>query len=183
MISGWELPTSLNIGGVGFLIRTDFRAILDILKACADPDLSDEEKLEVMLYILYVDADQIPQENIEEALIKANEFIDAGIKKTDRASPRVMDWEQDVTLIASAVSKTLGRDIRYPQETHWWEFLRGYFEIRESLFSEVISIRMKKAKGQKLEKAEREFYLNNQSMIDLKKKVSDEEAEIIKEWM
>ena len=35
----WSLPRSIELGGEQYAIRTDFRAILDILKAMADPDL------------------------------------------------------------------------------------------------------------------------------------------------
>lgn len=51
----WELPTSLEIGGVGFSIRTDFRAILDILAAYSDPDLEEQDKVMICLAILYKD--------------------------------------------------------------------------------------------------------------------------------
>ena len=77
-MTGYELPTSLSIGGVDFSIRTDFRAILDILIACNDPELDDYEKTEVMLDILYEEAGSIPPELLEEACAKACEFIDCG---------------------------------------------------------------------------------------------------------
>ena len=67
----WELPTSLEIGGVGFAIRSDFRAVLDVLKAFNDPDLEDDEKAIVCLKILYEDFDKSPQEKYEEAFQKA----------------------------------------------------------------------------------------------------------------
>ena len=33
MASAWEFPTSLNIGGVDYEIRTDYRAVLDLFAA------------------------------------------------------------------------------------------------------------------------------------------------------
>ena len=51
--------------------------------------------------------------------------------------------------------------------------------IRESLFSEVVSIRQKKAKHKKLEKYEQEFYRENKSLIDIQPRLSaEEQAEI-----
>ena len=35
----WNLPTSLNVGGKDYKIRTDYRVILDILSAMNDPDI------------------------------------------------------------------------------------------------------------------------------------------------
>lgn len=39
----WRLPETIELGGEEYEIRTDFRVILDILKAMADPELSDQE--------------------------------------------------------------------------------------------------------------------------------------------
>ena len=49
------------------------------------------------------------------------------------------------------------------QYLHWWTFLGAYMEIGESLFSQILSVRMKKAKGKKLEDWEREFYKENKT--------------------
>ena len=43
-MTAYELPTSLNISGVDFSIRTDFRVIIDILVAMDDPDLDEQAK-------------------------------------------------------------------------------------------------------------------------------------------
>lgn len=75
----WRLPETIELGGEEYDIRTDFRAILDILKAMADPELSDQEKSQVMLEILYWDPEEIPIEYLNEALEKGKEFIDCGI--------------------------------------------------------------------------------------------------------
>ena len=51
----WELPTSIVVGGIKYDIRTDFRAILDILKTFNDPEFENDEKWIVALTILYAD--------------------------------------------------------------------------------------------------------------------------------
>ena len=61
---------------------------------------------------------------------------------------------------------------------HWWTFV-GYFEeIEEGTFSQVLSIRQKQAKGKKLEQWEREFLNDNQALVNLKKKMSEEEQDL-----
>ena len=47
----------------------------------------------------------------------------------------------------------------------------------KTLFSNILSIRIKKSKGKKLEKWEQEFYRENKSLIDLKRKLTAEEEE------
>ena len=47
----WRLPHSIELNGELYDIRTDFRAILDILQAMSDPELTEQEKNVVMLQI------------------------------------------------------------------------------------------------------------------------------------
>lgn len=182
----WELPTSLEVGGKEYAIRTDYRVILDILAAMNDPEIFDpgmteeEKKMEqsmTMLQILYIDFDSMPPKDWQEAMKKAVDFIDCGIKGNDKPKPRSMDWEQDAPIIAPEISKIAGRDIRVG-ETHWWVFFGYYLGIGEGVFSSIVSIREKRRKGKKLEKWEKEFYQTNKSLIDLKtKKVERSEEE------
>ena len=183
MGSAWEFPTSLNIGDVDYEIRTDYRAVLDLLTALADPDLTDDDpqmtaymQSRVILEIMFPDCDNIPTEHIQEALEKVSEFIDMGISD-DRKKPKTMDWEQDAPILIPAINKVLNTEIRAQKYMHWWTFLGAYMEIGESLFSNVIHIRQKKAKGKKLEKWELDFYKENQSLIDFKQKSQRSEEE------
>ena len=190
MASAWEFPTSLNIGGVDYEIRTDYRAVLDLLTALNDPELEDEDKnvtaymqSQVILQIMFPNCDEIPAEHIQEALDKVAEFIDMGISD-DSKKPKTMDWEQDATIIIPAVNKVLNTEIRAVQYMHWWTFLGAYMEIGESLFSNILHIRQKIAKNKKLEKWEQEFYKENKSLIDFKNtdQRSDEEKEALREY-
>lgn len=45
----WNLPHSIELGGEQYEIRTDYRAILDILRAMADPELDENDRAEVLL--------------------------------------------------------------------------------------------------------------------------------------
>ena len=123
-MTAYELPTSLNISGVDFSIRTDFRAIIDILIAQNDPELDEQAKAVVMLQILFEDWQSIPSEHLAEACQKACEFIDCGQSDTNpnKPKPRLMDWEQDGDMIVPAVNKVTGKEIRAVPYMHWWKF-------------------------------------------------------------
>lgn len=186
----WSFPTSLNIGGIEYEIRTDYRVILDLLMALNDPELSDSDnkmsaymQSRVILEIMFPDCDNIPQEHIQEALDKVAEFIDMGIGD-DSKKPKTMDWEQDAPIIIPAINKVLNKEIRAEKYMHWWTFLGAYMEIGEGLFSNIIHIRQKKAKGKKLEKWEQDFYKENKSLIDFqhKEKRSNEEKEMLRDY-
>ena len=55
MWKDYELPTSANIDGKDFKIRSDYRVMLDIMSAFNDPNLSDKEKIMAGIEIFYVD--------------------------------------------------------------------------------------------------------------------------------
>lgn len=173
------LPKSLQIDGVDYAIRSDFRVILNIFEAFADDELRDSEKVLVMLKCLYV----VVPDDIEKAAEKAVWFIDGGGSESATQSDKpqnkakLIDWEQDEQIIFSAVNKVAGREVRALDYLHWWTFLGFFNEIGEGLFSTVLNIRSKKAKGKKLEKYEQDFYKSHKDLIDIKKKYTEDEKQ------
>lgn len=184
---GYGLPTTINIEGNEYDIQSDFRAVLDILIACEDPDLSDIEKQDVMYQILYKDANQIPAHCYAEACKKAADFIDGGMEDTrKKPQKKVIDWQRDAAMIMPAVNKVAGRELRAEKYMHWWTFLGYFMEIEDGLFSQVLSIRQKKAKHKKLEKWEREFERENSNLVKLPTVQSEEqkkEIENLEKWL
>lgn len=173
-----ELPRTVSVCGKEYAIRTDFRDILKIVTAFSDPELEDNEKVYVCLFIFYEDFDAIPRRDYEEAFKAAIRFIDNGTDgdgEDARKSPRVMDWEQDEAIMFPAINKVAGFETRSAEYVHWWTFMGYYMEISEGVFANVLSIRLKKAKGKKLEKWEREFWNSNKGICALKTKLSEEE--------
>lgn len=87
-----------------------------------------------------------------------------------------MDWEQDQAIIFPAINKVAGYEVRNPDKyLHWWSFLGMFGEIGEGLYSQVMSIRSKMAKGKKLDKTDKEFYNEHKELIDIKVKLTAEE--------
>ena len=64
----WGLPVSVEIGGVSYEIRTDFRVILDIFVMLSDPDLSGTDRAEGILQMFYVSPEDIPPQHLQEAV-------------------------------------------------------------------------------------------------------------------
>lgn len=183
---GYDLPTSLEIGGVDYSIRTDFRAILDILIAMNDNELDSQCKYIVLIKIMYPDYEKIPKEYMNEAYEKACEFIDCGQKDDGKNHHKTVDWEQDARIIIPAVNSVAKTEVRALSYLHWWTFFGYFMEIRESLFTSVLNIRQKKASGKRLEKWERDFYKENKNLIDFEKKDSEEvkkEKESLMKWL
>lgn len=174
-----ELPTSLEVAGKTYAIRTDYRDILNIILAYNDPELEDSEKLFVCLYVLYKNFEGIDPEDYEEAYKKAVWFMDCGEDPKDerRPRPRTMDWEQDEKILFPAINAAAGFEVRSRKYIHWWTFMGYFMEIHEGVFSQVLSLRQKKSKGKNLEKWEQEFWNSNKDMCVLKRRLSRAERE------
>lgn len=177
----YSLPTTVFIGDEEYSIRSDYRAILDILEALSDPELSDEDKIICIIEIFYED---VPVYDLwEEAVKECFKFInmDDG-ESPSKPAPRLMDWAQDFPYIVSPINKVIGKEIRSLDYLHWWTFLAAYYEIGECTFSQIVSIRSKKAKGRPLEKWEKEWYREHRDMVDFKTNYTEAEKDLLKRW-
>lgn len=171
----WDLPVSLDINGAAYPIRTDYRDILRIMIAFADPDLAAEDKMYVCLRILYPELEKIPKDLYQAAYEAAIRFIDNDADPQPRNGPRTMDWEQDAPLLFPAVNRAAGFEVRTVEYLHWWTFLGYFMEIKDSVYASVLGIRQKKAKGKKLEKWEKEYWQANRKICQLDQKLTEEE--------
>ena len=162
------------VGGEEYEIRTDFRDILRVVEAFADPNLTEMDKVYVALAVIFIDYADIPHDLYEEAYTQAIWFLDAGQEGEDAGKARVMDWAQDEPLIFPAINKIAGYEVRTCDYLHWWTFIGYYMEITEGVFSTVLSMRSKKQKG-KLDKEEAKWWAANKRICVLKSKLTDEE--------
>lgn len=179
-MTGWALPTALEVGGQRFAVRSDFRAVLDALAALNDTALPEQARCLAFLQIFYPDWQHLPDAN--EALRQAMTFINMGqpVPEHQPRRPELVHWDTDVQLIAPAVDKVLGYSCRRCAYLHWWDFVGAFQNIGEGLFASVVNIRSKRLKGQKLDKAEREFARENADLIGSTSHLSAAEEEFFK---
>lgn len=168
----WELPETAEIGGTVYQLNTDFRDLLEIMGYLDDPDKPEYLRWRIALALFY--EGDIPPEYQQEAMEYLAKFISCG--ETDaKPGPKLLDWEQDALAIVADVNKVAGTEIRALPYLHWWTFLSYFRAIGEGQLSTVVSIRDKLRRGKKLEQWEKDFYRENKSRVDLKKKYSAEE--------
>jgi hypothetical protein len=177
----FELPTALEVNGREWDIDPDYRQVLRILQGFEDPDMTDADKALVVIYNLYVDAEEIPGEDLQAAFDAALAFIDHGAENDGRPHPRTMDWTQDAPLIFPAVNRAAGCEVRELEYMHWWTFIGYFMEISDSVYSTVLRLRGKKARGKKLEKQEQEFWRENRKICEFQTRYTAEEQEQLDE--
>jgi hypothetical protein len=180
-MDAWSLPTSTTINGTEYAIRSDFRAVLDMLVVLEDAELTDNERGSLAMQIFYPEFEEMPVSDYEDAAEFLRYFVAGGEQGIQQPSQKLADWEQDFPIIISPVNRVLGFEARAAEYLHWWTFLAAYAEIGDCYFAQVVSIRKKKLEGKKLEKWEREFYRRNRAQIDMKSKVTDADIEFLKE--
>lgn len=179
------LPEVLTVGGEEYPIRTDYRNVLQVFEVFQDPELTQEEKWIVAIYLLFENfscADDVLEAaqngfDLGEAMKQISWFISAGQPEKQVLEQPTYNWTQDEQMIFSAVNKVAGRETRELEYLHWWTFL-GYFnEVGEGTFSFIVGIRHKLNKGKKLEKHEKEFLSHNKELVLMKKPKTKEEQE------
>ena len=181
-----RLPTSLEVNGKAYEIRTDYRDILKILLAFDDEDLEPQDKAYVLLAQVFPRLGDIPKEDYEAAYMEALAFVSCesveNLQKRKKKSPHVVSWEKDEMYLFPAINRVAGFEVRAVDYMHWWTFM-GYFQgiDREDTYGFILSIRQKRAKHKKLEKYEQEFFNANREMCDLNFKTrQDVEDELLK---
>lgn len=179
------LPEALTVGGEDYPIRTDYRNVLQVFEAFQDPELTQEEKWIVAIYLLFEDFacdDDVMKAaqdgfDLGEAMKQISWFISAGQPEKQVLEQPTYNWTQDEQMIFSAINKVAGQETRELEYLHWWTFL-GYFnEVGEGTFSFIVGIRHKLNKGKKLEKHEKEFLSHNKELVLMKKPLTKEEQE------
>lgn len=169
----YTLPQSAVIGGTEYPHRTDFREMLTVFSV-----LNDEKKPELVRWytaISYFFKEEIPTKLRFAAMEYLADFLTCGEAGTP--GPKLFDWEQDATAIIADVNVAAGREVRQ-EKLHWWTFLSYFHGIREGQLSNLITIRQKLRRGEKLEAHEQEFYRANPERVVLRKKLpSDPEKQ------
>jgi hemoglobin-like flavoprotein len=175
----WDLPIAVEIDGEQHNIRNkcDYRVVLDVFSALNDNELTDEEKLKCALFIFYENLSEI--ENLESAVKQMFYIISGGEEQTNENKPQLMDWEHDFPVLVAPINKVLGCEVRSVPYLHFYTFLSAYMEIGECVFSTIVSIRSKRAKGKKLDKWEEEYLREHRKMVELPRKLTAEEQEFL----
>jgi hypothetical protein len=174
-MNAWKLPQSAVIGGVKYQINSDFRDVLEIIKYLTDVRKSEYSRWMIALALFY--EEEIPAEHQEEAAKFLSDFISYGVPE-DKPGPKLVDWDQDASLIVADVNKVAGKEIRAEEYLHWWTFLSYFYGVGEGQLSTVVGIRSKRAKGKKLDKWEQEYYRDNRKKVDFQAPDTPEKAEI-----
>lgn len=177
-MSGWELPTGVDLGGTRYPIAADYRDVLEIIDILQYGEDPAPVRQYVALSLFYDDFEAIPATHREAALAAMLWFIACGEEEDTTPGPpplRQMDWQQDRLAIVADVNKVAGCDVRALPFLHWWTFISYFHAIGEGQLSMLVSIRDKLRRGKKLEDWEREYLARNRQRVVLQPRYTAEE--------
>jgi hypothetical protein len=174
-------PDAVIIDGVAVQVDTSYRTCLLIILAFEDAELTDQEKMSVLLHNLY---DKVP-ENIEDAVKQGIKFLDGGEEAGEgegQLTQRLYSFNKDARFIYSAFMQTHGIDLA-KEDLHWWKFLALFLDLgADTVFSNIVSLRKRLADG-KATKEERAAAREMHDILDLPEQLTQEEKELENRFM
>ena len=179
--ANWSLPTKAEIGGRVYRLNTDYRDVLEIIGYLQE-EKSPQAAVHIALALFYEEYDDLPPRHWREALDYLTSFLACFEQDDGKPHPKLIDWEQDYTVIVADINKVAGTEVRALEYMHWFTFIAFFNSIGEGQLSTLVSIRQKVQKRKKLEKWEQEFYRQNRHKVDFRTKYTPEELAEQARW-
>ena len=164
------LPVTITVGGCEYPIRCrgDYRMVLDCFNALNDISMDEQYRVFTALIIFYDNMTSIEDvveafgDNLQEAIKKMYDFYNCNQKNIgSQQNYKLVDWDSDSQMIASAINNVARTEIRAVEYCHWWTFMGYYLAIGDCALSTVVGIRHKLKTGGKLEDYEKKFRKEN----------------------
>ena len=161
---------SVRVGDRFFEINTDFRVWIEVSNQLERDDLSDFEKICMLLVMGY--KKELPQ-NIDAAIEALFDFFSMGKRGSAPSShTQVLSFSQDEGFIYAAFMQQYGIDL-YKDNLHWHQFL----QLLNSLGEDCALVRIMGYRSIKTGKIknpqEKKFYENMKKKYRLHKKIND----------
>ncbi|MDO4842474.1 MAG: Gp15 family bacteriophage protein [Phoenicibacter congonensis] len=134
------LPYSVEVDGQEYRLTPAFDNVLQMYAQLDDEDLTDAERMELMLYYL---TDNGPQD--ARVLTAACEALFPTERKPKAAAKKAFDFVQDADLIYAGFMQAYGLDLIDQQgKLHWLKFLALLQGLPSNTrFREVVEIRLR----------------------------------------
>lgn len=175
-----DLPTSVEIDGVDYNISSNFRSYIRLELIMNDSDLTEVEKLYIILQMFYGDQKINNLQKAVDAILwmyRGGEEITKQ-EAADHIAPKpIYDFNYDADLIYAAFLTQYNIDLNSIEYMHWWKFralLKGLSE--ESKFSKVLFYRTVKITSD-MTKEQKKFYREMKRIHGLPDNRTEEDKE------
>ena len=168
------LPDVVTVRGEQYPITTDFRDWLRFEALIDDAELTEQQKVLVMLQFF---TETIPRD-ISAAVEALADFFRCGDsadnepeqgKQADKTKGRVCDFSEDAPLIYAAFRQAYNIDLLSLEYLHWWAFRALLDALPENTrFSWVVGIRAADTRG--MSKNQSDYYTKMKKLVALSAK-------------
>lgn len=170
-------PQSVEIDGLQIPISSDFRVSILFEIAMQDRELSDMEKLQIVLDLYFPDT---YISDTKQAIEQAIWFYSRGRKESESSGTgkhkEIYSFEYDDEYIYSAFLEQYGIDLNL-EELHWWKFKALFRGLKEDcLMSKIMGYRAMDISSD-MSKAEQKHYRKMKELYALPDLRSQEEKE------
>lgn len=148
----WALPRKAVIEGREYPHVTDFRDILGIIRILNGAGHPGFRWLKALAAFFPGDIPPVPQGTRYLA-----EFLSCGEPEPAAPQPALIRWDRDAPEILEGVNAAAGFDVRERENLHWWTFVSLFHSIGEGRLAQLVSIRSKKLRGEKLTEQEQDY--------------------------
>lgn len=157
----------------GIPISPDYRNMIQVDMILRDPELSDVERAQLALPLLYPEVPEdirLAIEGLEWFYARGHvEDVASGDGRTPQKgkTKRAFDFEQDANLIYAAFRATYNLDLADVEYLHWWAFMALFEGLPETtLIQRVIYWRTADTTG--MSKTERKHVMRMRNLFALK---------------
>lgn len=171
-----ELPNTVNIEGLDYLINTDFRIGIMFEQLMQDKKVTDEQKLELAIGLYLKNKVRNKAESVQKILWfyscghkeKANRGGSGALRKA------IYDYNEDAEYIYSAFLQQYNVDLQ-DASLHWWKFKAMMQGLKDCRFTEIMGYRSVNLKD--VPECQRNFYTKMKRLYALPDNRTEEEKE------
>lgn len=135
-----KLPTEYK----GFPINSDFRVGIQMFQALNDKELTERERIETALSLLFSDMENIPDFNT--AMDGMHYFLSGWMTdkvEKNKHDVKITDYDIDQWRIYTAFRSQYGINLN-KENLHFWEFMAMLSTLDDCAYTRVIDIRTRK---------------------------------------
>ena len=158
-----KLPTSVLIYGVEYPIRSNFRTMIKFEQLMQDPEVKDQDKVQLALRLFYPVIPDDMEQAVERLLWfyrcdkRDNLYVKKTKKRKSKMTDRIYDFEHDDEYIYAAFMSQYKLDLQKVTYLHWWKFRAMFNSLNDD--TQFVKIQEYRAvELDKVPKDKRAFY-------------------------